>query len=364
MLKITFSFIYLFAIVTVFASPFPISYLLNDNIEELVSSPCNLPAGFRTIVIDPGHGGNDEGCKTNKILEKDISLQIALKLGHQLKTSYPELQIIYTRESDRYVSLQDRIATANHNNADLFISVHCNYVQEKYVSGSETYVLGEDRKSQHLVNQEESHYHQEEFISSIRFKKLENHAYIKSLDLASKIEDSFAGLRGMKSRGVRHGAFRVLQMTTMPSVLVEAGFLSNKRDLKRLQSLEGQAAIAQSIYVACQNYFEELTEIENEGTPSAVVRYHPTPAAPAPFIAQPSTIPSKKYEIQIAEFTSIPLISKNEKWNTLKEIKIVQKDDRYLYMYGDFNNLAQAVKKQEELNAQGFKGAFVVEKGE
>jgi len=338
----------------------------NDQKDKLVSSDSHLPIGFSTIVIDPGHGGNDDGCKVNSTVEKNIALDIAKELGNKLKSKYPDLKVIYTRESDRYVSLQERIATANHNQADLFISIHCNYVKEKYVSGTETYVLGSDKSAEHLVKQEEGVYESEEFINSIRFKKLENHAYIKSLDLASKIEDSFAGLKGIKSRGVRHGAFRVLQMTSMPSVLVEAGFLSNKKDVKRLNSKSGQKKIAQSIFTACEQYFSELNLIEQEGTPNSVVKYYPQ--SPQPLysvnVVKTAKKSNKTYQIQVAEFQSIPLIQSDSKWKDLKEIEIVQDEDRFLYMYGHFQDLASAIKKQEELNLRGFKGAFVVEKSE
>lgn len=346
-----------------------ISISLNEINTDLVSSSGHLPNGFSTIVIDPGHGGNDEGCKVNKVVEKQISLAIAKELGSKLQTSYPSLRIIYTREHDQYVSLQDRIATANHNQADLFISIHCNYVNEKYVSGSETYVLGEDSSSDQLVKKEESGVDiPQEFINSIQFKKLENHAYIKSLDLASKIEDSFAGLKGMRSRGVRHGSFRVLQLTNMPSVLIEAGFLSNKRDLNRLQSKKGQKAIAHSIYNACISYFSELNTIEEESTPEIVVKYGPPTIQPIYNTANHNQHHTKgaikTYQIQIAEFQNAPIISTDEKWTQLKEVEIVQEDDRFIYLYGSFTNLASAVKKQEQLDAQGFKGAFVVIKSE
>ncbi len=342
------------------------SIAINEHNEDLVSFSGHLPNGFSTIVIDPGHGGNDEGCKVNNIVEKQISLAIAKELGRKLQDSYPSLQIIYTREHDQYVSLQDRIATANQNQADLFISIHCNYVNEKYVSGSETYVLGDDSSSAQLVEKEESGYVAQEFINSIQFKKLENHAYIKSLDLASKIEDSFAGLRGMKSRGVRHGSFRVLQMTSMPSVLIEAGFLSNTRDLNRLKSKKGQKAIAQSIYDACINYFSELNTIEQESTPETVVKYDPPTIQPIYSLTPHNIAPGSKktYQIQIAEFQNAPIISTDTKWSQLKEVEIVQHEDRYIYLYGTFNDLASAVEKQEELDAQGFKGAFVIVKSE
>ncbi len=324
----------------------------------------SLPFGFNTVVIDPGHGGIDEGCAVNGIKEKDIALSIALELGKKLKTTYPEINVVYTRQNDQFISLRNRINLANSTQADLFISIHCNYVAEKYVQGSETYVSGFETENVALVNKEEDKFYKDDFIKSVQFKRLENNSYVKSLDLASKIESSFASLKGMESRGVRHGGFRVLQLTSMPSVLIEAGFLSNKKDKKRLTSKKGQRKIAHKIFGACLEYLSDLNEIEAQASPSSVVQYHPMPRENDVFEATTKEdLKSKaQYAIQIASYNNVAPINVSKKWKELSNIEIIQEGNKFRYIVGSFDSKVEADEKLEYLVQNGFKDAFVFAK--
>lgn len=230
----------------------------------------------RKVVIDPGHGGKDPGNMGSFSKEKDVALKIALKLGEIIKKHQPDMEVIYTRSNDSFPGLVDRADIANKNHADLFISIHCNSVPSKSqhgVHGTETWVMGlhksdgnlevAKRENASILLEEDYHEKYEGFDpespeSHILFSLYQN-AYIgNSLRLAEKIENQFKERVGRNSRGVKQAGFVVLYKSSMPSVLVEVGFLSNQKEEKYLNDNLGQTYIASGIYRALRDYKEEI----------------------------------------------------------------------------------------------------------
>jgi N-acetylmuramoyl-L-alanine amidase len=224
---------------------------------------------IHTIVIDAGHGGHDAGARGHNSLEKDITLAIALKTGTMIKKYCPGVQVIYTRETDVFVELYRRAQIANENKADLFISIHCNANPSPFAYGTETYVMGLHKSEANLdvARTENASILLEDNYSSrydgfnpnsteayIIFSLFQNAYLDKSLDFASRIEDSFTANTKLPERGVKQAGFLVLYKTTMPGVLVETGFISNSNEESFLMSTPGQDRIAFSIYRAFDEF--------------------------------------------------------------------------------------------------------------
>lgn len=215
------------------------------------------------VVIDAGHGGHDNGAQGRNSKEKDITLAIALKAGKLIQKNCPDIQVIYTRESDVFVELFRRAQIANENKADLFISIHCNANSSPLAYGSETYVMGLHKSEANLdvARNENASILLEDNYSKrydgfnpnspeayIIFNLFQNAFLDRSLDFASRVEDNFTANTRLQERGVKQAGFLVLYKTTMPGVLVETGFLSNSREEAYLMSEEGQDLIAFSIF--------------------------------------------------------------------------------------------------------------------
>ncbi len=227
---------------------------------------------LKTLVIDAGHGGVDPGCNgANEITEKQVTLGVALKLGKILADSMPELKVIYTRTSDKTLKLSERPELANKNSADLFISIHCNANNNISAAGSETYFMGLHKSEGNLevAKRENSAItFESDYQDNVRYGgfdpnspeghiifSLVQNAFMKqSLKLASGIENHTGKISPIKSRGVKQAGFLVLWQTSMPSVLVETGFLTNSSDRKVLKTEEGQRKIALGIYRAIRDY--------------------------------------------------------------------------------------------------------------
>jgi len=218
---------------------------------------------IKTIVLDPGHGGKDPGTSGTNSKEKEVSLEVVLKIEQLLKAHYPNLKIILTRRTDDFVELTERANIANKNKADFFISIHCNANDNKSINGSETYVMGlhkEEDNIQMIMNEnasillEKDHekkydgFDPHSIDSYILFTMVQNVYLKQSLAFASKVEKNMIANTKRKSRGVKQAGFLVLWKTTMPSVLIEIGFLTNKEEEKYLNSKEGKAAIAKSVF--------------------------------------------------------------------------------------------------------------------
>jgi N-acetylmuramoyl-L-alanine amidase len=234
---------------------------------------------FDVIVLDPGHGGKDPGAiGVNNIKEKEINLALALKIGRLLKENMPEVKVVYTRSTDNFVELYKRGKIANENNGKLFISIHCNSVPKKNTgpNGFEVYLLRPGRTEEAIAIAE--------FENSVikfednqdRYQKLTDENFILVTMAHSsymRYSEKFAEIMDnhvrqgvdIASKGVKQAGFYVLVGASMPSVLVEAGFLSNPKDAAFLKSEEGQNQLAEAIFKSIKSfkvYYDAI--IENE----------------------------------------------------------------------------------------------------
>ncbi len=229
-----------------------------------------------TIVIDAGHGGKDPGTHGQSVKEKDVALKIALKVGGYIEKNMPGVKVVYTRKTDTYLALDERAAIANKAKADLFICIHANAVPREEIYGTETYVMGLHKsegnldvaKRENAVILLDNNYEQryEGFDpnspeSYILFSLAQSAFQESSLKFAEKIESQFKNRLGRKSHGVKQAGFWVLWRTAMPSVLIEVGFLTNKKEEKFLGDANGQDLIASGIYRAFKDYKAQLESI-------------------------------------------------------------------------------------------------------
>jgi N-acetylmuramoyl-L-alanine amidase len=269
-------------------------------------------AQLRTIIVDAGHGGSIPGAKGAFSYEKDICLDIALKLGKKLEAEFPDMKILYTRTTDVYTDNRWRADFANSNKGDLFISIHVNaapkirhnkfagyrtqvyytgkgkkrkkhtrrvpkytvYYTDNPSFGTETYIWAADRSDEKEefiaqdVNSPEILEDSTEYAPDINDPEFKAKALLwtkryfdKSYMLASFVEEAFIGA-GRFSRGVKQRNEKgiwVLQATSMPSILVETGFITYKQDEKYLNSEEGQDEVSENILIAVKKY-KQVTE--------------------------------------------------------------------------------------------------------
>ena len=227
----------------------------------------------KKIVIDAGHGGKDPGTHGKFTKEKNITLTVAKKFGSYIKEYLPDVEVIYTRTNDTFVELEDRAAIANKAEADVFISIHANAISKPTIYGTETYVMGlhksegnfEVAKRENSVILYEEGYEEKyqgfdpnSAESVILFSLTQSANLENSLNLASKVESQFGKRAGRKSRGVKQAGFWVLWRTSMPSILVEIGYLTNANEEKELNDASVQANIASGLFRAFRDYKTEI----------------------------------------------------------------------------------------------------------
>ncbi len=265
------------------------------------------------VVIDAGHGGKDPGNlrgTKNSLDEKDINLKIAKKTGNYIDSLLSNVKIIYTRTKDVYLSPEERADIANEKKADYFISIHCNSNPDKKIHGAEFHVHTQRCK--------------------------------KSVVFANKLHYQFSKRARIHSRGVKNFEDRkksnilVVRDTEMPAVLIECGFMSNKKEEKYLNSEYGQTIIASAIYRALKDYTKAKKKPQCENI----------------------------YRVQIkASVKKIPFNSiefKNIKYK-ITEIKGNKKATfRYKYFIGEFCSFKEANNFKNKVRKEGIKDAFVV----
>jgi N-acetylmuramoyl-L-alanine amidase len=231
--------------------------LANQNNKQLV------------VVIDPGHGGKDPGAIGKGIREKDVVLGIGLKLGKYLNENFPDVIVIFTRNTDVFVPLIDRSRIANKNKADLFISIHANTIGSPSTRGTETFTLGPARlkenfdvaaKENSVILLEEDYnttyegFDPNDAVSYIMFANNQDGYMKQSIAFADDIQHQFDSRTASVNRGVKQAGFLVLRQSSMASVLIETGFISNPAEANYLKSEEGQRTIALSILEAFRKF--------------------------------------------------------------------------------------------------------------
>ena len=328
---------------------------------------------IRTIVIDPGHGGKDSGTMGTKRYtqyEKHIALDISLKLGNYIKDAFPDIKIIYTRKTDVFLELWERTELANEKNADLFISVHCDGFTNPNPSGASVFVMGMSKLKANMdvaMRENSVMYLEDNFKekydgfdpkspeSYIVFSLMQNTFLDQSISIAEKIEDEFANRAKRKSRGVKQAPFYVISRVNMPSILIEAGFLTNPKEEDFLNTELGKDHIASAIFRGFRSYKESvdgsnISELDKSAVKEKEIIKIPTPK-------KEITTDKVEYKVQIGTYLKSMLSDKSfMNLNAYEEII----NGTYKYYVGNAYNKVSADNLKFKMREKGFKGAFVV----
>ena len=330
-------------------------------------SPYLFSQQIKTVVIDAGHGGKDPGCHGNFAFEKEVCLSMALKLGELIKEKYPEIRIIYTRDKDVFVELIERANIANRAKADLFICIHANAGSEA-AYGTETYVLGLHRtEAQQKVAERENSIIALEDDKGAKYNEIDlstDAIIIRQLQLkvfldhsilfAEKLQTEFKKF-GRYDRGVKQAGFLVLYKTTMPSVLIETGFLTNPNEEKFLGNISGQKNMAELMFLAFEKYRKQ---IEGKSTIQDDIDITDSEKKKFEIIAEKDTS-GLIFRVQI-EVSEKQLTSNASIFGDL-EIFEYKQDILYKYCTGVFPDDVEGAKNLKKiLIEEGYKNAFVV----
>lgn len=351
---------------TLYSSSIFSSYYFNND-----SAKSENTTTIKKIVIDPGHGGKDSGTmgtKRYKRYEKDIALDVSLKLGNYISMAFPNVEIIYTRKTDVFLELNERTEIANNLNADLFISVHCDGFTNPTPSGASVFVMGMSKLKANMdvaMRENSAIYMEDNYQqkydgfdpssaeSYIVFSLMQNIHLNQSLKLAEEVEKEFSIRANRKSRGVKQAPFYVISRTNMPSILIECGFLTNPTEEDYLHSEIGQDYIASAIFRAFRSYKNsvEITE-EKIIVPISEININNN-------ILKDTLKASYNvsYKVQIGTYLKSMLNAPNFKDLDSEEIKI---NGTFKYYVLSDNNKNNADLLKNNLVDLGFKGAFVV----
>ena len=321
----------------------------------LMSSPSIFAQKEYIIVIDAGHGGKDPGNLGNGYKEKNIALKVALVVGKKLAIK-KDIKVLFTRKNDVFIDLWKRGDIANQAKADLFISIHCDS-HTSNAFGAGTFVLGlrgnkknlEIAKRENAVIFKEDNYKDKykgfdtnSAESVIGLSLLQEENLDKSLAIASLIQNNFTLKLKRLNRKVKQDNFQVLRETIMPSVLVELGFLTNKKEGRYLNSKKGQEQMGTAISDAVLKYIHnvKLNVISNTGMTRKAV-------------------PSVEFKIQIASGKS-KIATKSFNFKGLKNVQRVSIGKFYKYYYGNKVDYKQVKKSLKTAKSKGYTSAFIV----
>lgn len=372
-------------LVAAFALLFPYNEIVAENVAQ----------GVKVVVIDAGHGGSRyPGASYGGYAEKDINLQVALKLGALIEKNLPEVKVVYTRTVDKMFSsvlsqdLQARADIAHKNGGDLFISIHANAARSSSTRGVETLIMGESAMEQR-ANQNTLYINNKDELLDMSDQKTATivRAYIQNLQftygeysemMARLIQEEYVKL-GYTNRGVRRQPLKVLYATDMPSVLTEIGFMSNPAELKHITSEKGQKEIAGAIFRAVKQYVANVRRslLLDSGTPAVEQKPAPAPqtkpTAPKEDLksapkdvkqerpAKKATTVEKRYAIQLlASVKRIPtdhpeLKSYRGKVWVLEGAGAL----KYKYCFGDYAEKGAAQEHIKEVRKE-FPQAFII----
>lgn len=363
------------------------------------------------VVIDAGHGGHDPGAIGKISKEKNINLNVALKVGNLIKRNCDDVKVIYTRSKDVFIPLDRRAEIANNAKADLFISIHTNALaNNRTAKGASTWTLGlaksdanlEVAKRENSVILYESDYktryagfNPNSAESYIIFEFMQDKYMEQSVHLASLMQKQFRQTCRRADRGVHQAGFLVLKASAMPSILIELGFISTPEEERYLNSEEGAGTMAKGIYRAFLNYKREHelrltgvsktivpTEQEEDNAPAIaqkdtesvntapqqeklLAEAKTKPAATAktapkrPIVVESATNDSEiTFKIQILT-SSKPLAKNDKRLKGLKEVDYYKEGGIYKYTYGASSDYNKVLRTKRTITAQ-FKDAFII----
>ncbi len=315
------------------------------------------------VVLDAGHGGKDPGRPTKYgYKEKDIALKIVLGIGKELSKN-PDIKVVYTRSTDKFIELNERGRIANKANADLFVSVHCNAWHTASPYGSETYVLGIHRnqtnfevaKAENSVIFLEEDYEKKyegfdpnSSEAAIGLTLAQEEYLDQSILLAKLVQDGFTNRLRRKNRGVKQAGFVVLHQTVMPSILVETGFITNKNEGTYLNSKNGQDKMSKSIANSILEYKNSLyqddeffiEETEKTGPPDLNFK-------------------NVIFKVQIAA-SAKALEPASYNFQGLTDITRLKSGNIYKYLYGKTSNYEEVKNLKARAESKGYKDSFIV----
>ncbi|MGN1212162.1 MAG: N-acetylmuramoyl-L-alanine amidase [Candidatus Cryptobacteroides sp.] len=332
-----------------------------------------------TVVIDAGHGGKDPGSvsKDRKTYEKTITLSIAKLFGEKIKEAYPDVKVIYTRTTDKYLTLNERADIANRNNANLFVSIHINATDSPSPYGFSTHILGQSRdknrdlfsynmdickRENSVILLEEDYgtkyqgFNPTDPESFIFFNLMQNAYYEQSLNFAAGVDAKMKKGPLTKSRGISQDPFYLLWKTTMPAVLVEAGFISNPNDLKTLRSETGREGIAGRLFEAFREFKKEYDgslDFTGEAAPAGA-KAGENAVKPIEAVSSGNGV---SYGVQILVLSNL-LQEKDKAFKGYAPLAY-KSGNVYKYVVGDFDDVRLAKEFHESVKKR-FPDSFIV----
>ncbi len=333
---------------------------------------------IQTVVIDAGHGGKDAGAVGKKGKEKDITLAVAKKVGAMIKKQYPDVKVYYTRTTDVFVELMERAKIANRNNADLFISIHCNSVANSpKTGGAETFIMGDHRNSANLAvakrenasilyesNAEENYggFDPNSTEAYIAFSFIQSEFKQRSLEFAELVQNQLVGSAKRHDRGVQQAGFLVLYKTAMPSVLVELGFISNPTEEAYMMSADGQNTLASAIAKAFSTYKTNFEKNSVDMQQETMAEEKPEATEKPETPVTPPVVDKNKGVVYKVQFTTRSRAVDNPQsiYKNLKDVDYYEHNGMFKYTAGCFATKADADAYLKEVTSKGYDGAFVV----
>ena len=364
--------------------------------------------GVKVIVIDAGHGGRFPGARYGGYAEKNINLQIALKLGAMIEKGMPGVKVVYTRKTDKHFSedlradLQARADIANNAEGDMFISIHANaHPRSTATKGVETLIMGESEletsENEAILfanNKEEFLDMSDQSTAAIVRAHIQNmqFTYGEYSEVMARLVQKHYGKLGRVNRGIRKQPLRVLYATDMPSVLTEIGFMSNSAELKYITSESGQKQLVTAIYNAVKEYADYVrksvlvdasaaqdnkpkqpvaaADKPQTATPAAKPNTATTPAKPQATtpVAKPKEQPKEQQKASVVRYAIQVMASKSaisvndSRFGSYKgKVRQVKADGAFAYKYcvGDYADKSSAQKALSNVR-KNFSQAFVI----
>ena len=348
-----------------------------------------VPDKVDVLVIDPGHGGKDPGCHGKTTLEKDVVLSVSKKFGKLVQEKYPDVKVVYTRSDDRFIELWRRGQIANDNHADLFVSIHCNAVDNPSAKGTETWLRGSHKDAANLaevqrenavIYQEQNHEanYSQSWLDVVTATVHQDAGFENSIYFADELQSLYKSrIPSSPNRGIKQGGLYVLWKSARPSVLTELGFLSNPAEEKFLASEAGQNKVAQCLLDAFSKYKERIdnrvaaslasgdasSEASVSGKESGSSSVEAGDSEFRSESAAPDAASSSKivFKVQIAA-SSRQLDLKPYNFNGLSDLSRSYDASRklYKYYYSSAASYSQIEKALQKAKKAGYGSAFIV----